>query len=707
MSKKFARLTGIAVAAGILFLPVFLCRANAEEDVKEMETMVVRGKKKKTPIVSEPGKTTINTQDYHGADIPQNVSDFVKDLPIMDYRGGSELVPDSDTYYLRGFDSNRFVNAMDGVTIRKTGGRRGSNIVDYALLPPFLIESVEVMPGPHSALYPGKSIGGTVNFISKTPRRHEEAKPDLSFLTSYGDYGTQNHSLSASGGAGNAIYDLGYQKYATDGYLRNHEADIDTVFGRLGYLLPNNGYVTFQASYTDADRQRPVVNDPDDPESDYDPDYPVREKQSGRDLYEDQEPTWDKTATYYRLNSKIPTPLGTWSAGAYYGEETRDHFDLDTGSWETHWKQQGAKVSNEFSVAEGHITILGAELAQNYDASDNESHEKRIETISGFAQHDWQITQRLNMTAGVRYEDVAINVDNSSNGGTWITGEDQWIERDWSDWSPKSFLNYELDDHADWLRDTSVSAGVSRIWRAPDYHGDYNPQGRPAGAWLEPEHGVGYDAVLSRRLIKDIQMQLNFFHYRIKDHIAWNRDFAEYGNQKGVPDSVDGTGNEYKDYVINLDKVIRQGVDMQIDGSLTEDLEFMLGYAYQNFDNQGDEPAGEEEVSNRPEHRANAGLTWHAREGTRLILDYEYQDDQVAVEAVEVAEDEYEFRETDVDAFHVFDLGVEQRLFDQWRGIKSGMLKVYVKNLFDRDYVNSSGEPALDRTMGAAVSFNY
>jgi iron complex outermembrane receptor protein len=266
-----------------------------------------------------------------------------------------------------------------------------------------------------------------------------------------------------------------------------------------------------------------VVNDPDDPASDYDPDYPVREKQSGRDLYYDQNPTWDKTATYYRLNSKIPTPLGTWSAGVYYGEETRDHSDLNTGSWKTHWKQQGAKVANEFSLGEGHVTTIGADLAQNYDASDDESYKKRIEIISGFAQHEWQITQRLNMTAGARHEDVTINVDNSNNnGGTWISGEDKWIERNWSEWSPKSFLTYELDDHADWLRDTSVSAGISRIWRAPDYHGDYNPQGKPTGAWLEPEHGTGYDAILSRRLAGDINLQLNYSYYRIKDFISYN-----------------------------------------------------------------------------------------------------------------------------------------------------------------------------------------
>lgn len=704
MRSRIVRLTVMMLLAGFLLPLVFFCRAAAEEQVSKMDNMVVKGEKQKPQMVTEPGKTKINTQDYPGAGIPQNVSDFVKDLPIMNHRGSSELVPDSDTFYLRGFDSNRFVNAMDGATIRKTGGRRGSNIVDYALLPPFLIEAVEVQPGPHSAIYPGKSIGGTLNFISTPPRHYDKVKPDFDFSASYGDYGTQNHSMSASGGAGDVTYDFGYQKYATDGYLRNHEADIDTFFGRLGYLLPNDGYITFQASHTDADRQRPVVNDPDDPASDYDPDYPVREKTSGRDLYHDDKPTWDKSATYYRLNSKIPTPMGNWSAGAYYGEETRDHFDLKEGSWETHWKQRGARVSNEFSVADGHVTTVGAELEQNYDAHDDESHKKRIEIMSGFAQHDWQITRRLNMTAGLRYEDVAINVDNSRNGGTWISGEDDWIERDWSDWSPKSFLTYELDDHADWLRDTSVSAGVSRIWRAPDYHGDYNPQGKPTGAWLEPEHGTGYDAILSRRIAGDINLEMNYSYYRIKDFISYNRGYAEYtatGGNEVEP------GMEFKDYKINLEEVVRQGLELQLHGSLTENIDFMLGYAYQNFDNQGDEPGGEEEVSNRPEHRANCSVTWHVFDGTRMILDHEYQDDQVSVKAEEVAEDEYEFDETEVDAFHVFDLGVEQRLFDQWNGIKDGRLKIYVKNLFDRDYVNSGGEPAVDRTMGASLSFRY
>lgn len=44
-------------------------------------------------------------------------------------------------------------------------------------------------------------------------------------------------------------------------------------------------------------------------------------------------------------------------------------------------------------------------------------------------------------------------------------------------------------------------------------------------------------------------------------------------------------------------------------------------------------------------------------------------------------------------------------MFDKWNGIKNGVLKLYVKNLFDEEYKNTSGYPATDRTVGAAFSF--
>lgn len=710
-------------------LPVSgMCGDTAsQEEVYDMGRIDFTAKGEKTiaePVSVDPQKSTIHLDDYKSVTIPQNAGDLVKELVIMDHRGETDLVPDDDTLYMRGFSSKRFTTALDGSAIRKTGGRQSSHIVDYALIPPFMIDSIEVLPGPHSALYPGKSIGGVVNFKTKDPKRHDTRKPDTAVSTSYGTYGTQNHSLSLAGSAGDFVYDLGYQNYATDGYLRNNEADINTFYSRLSYLLKNEGHVSFTASYTDADRQIPVNNDPDDAESDFDSDYPTVSEASR--FYDWQNPTWDKIATSYRLNLELPTSAGTWNASAFYGKENRDYSMMEwvdssdhslgtqDGSWETKWHQQGGKITNEFSLAEGHVTTVGAAVEQLFDGygdvpgwDDSEwAHDdkKRIEALAGFGQHEWSILEDLTMTAGLRYEDDTIWVSNhsSSSGTIYITGRGMWIERNYSEWVPKSFITYDLDDHATWLRDTSVSAGVSKIWRAPDYHGDYNPQGRPTGAWLDPEHGIGYDAVLNRRLFGDVQMKLNYSYYRIKDYIAYNRDYSEYWPKGG---NVVEPGLEYMDYKINLDEVVRQGIELQFSGSITDDLEFMAGWAWQEFENQGDEPAGETELDNRPENKVTGKLAWQVFDPTRLILDYEFQDEQITVKSEEISPDVYEFTDIAIDSFHLFNLAVEQTLFDKWNGMKNGVLKLYVKNLFDEEYKNTSGYPATDRTVGAAFSF--
>ncbi len=701
--------------------------AENEDRVYDAGQVQVTAKGERRQIRVDPQKTTISLDNYQSVGSPQNVGDIVKDMVIIDYRGATDLVPDDDTLYMRGFDSHRFVTALDGSTLRKTGGRRSSHIVDYAMLPPFLIEAVEILPGPHSALYPGKSIGGVVNFVTAEPHRYDSLKPDVAVALNYGTYDTRNHSASLQGGIGDFIYDLGYQKYATNGFLRHNEADIDTIFGRVGYILPNDGYITLSASYADADRERATVNDPNDPASDYDPDHPVLEK-VGWIYYQWQDPTWDKIGTNYRLNLKLPSPIGTWTASAYYGEENRDHALMEwvnpsdpsqgvkDGSWDTQWHQQGGKIANEFQLAEGHLTTLGMELEQCYDGygdvpgwgNSTFAHDdkKRIEIKSGFAQHEWAVNNRLTLEAGLRYEDTTVWVSNfsSSSGTMYITGREKWIKRNWSALSPKSFITYEFDDLARSLRDTSISLGVSRIWRAPDYHGEYNGSGRPQGAWIDPEHGVAYDLVFNRRLTGDIQMKLNYAYYKIKDYLVWNSKYSKYtpGGGNVVP-----PGLEYLDRLINLHEVIRQGVELQVDGHLGDKLYFLLGYAWQDFENQGNEPAGETDLGNQIDNYLTARVTYQLSPATSMTLHYEYKDDQVITTSTEIAPDIWEFEDISIDSFDVVNLSLTHTLFEKWQGLNKGTLRLYVNNLLNEDYQNTSGYPATDLTVGTGIELQF
>jgi len=92
-------------------------------------------------------------------------------------------------------------------------------------------------------------------------------------------------------------------------------------------------------------------------------------------------------------------------------------------------------------------------------------------------------------------------------------------------------------------------------------------------------------------------------------------------------------------------------------------------------------------------------------EGTTLIFDYEYQDEQVIITSDEIAPDVYEFHEIAIDSYHVVNFAVEQRL-DKWLNLKNCVLKIYVKNLFDKKYQNTKGYPAVDCTVGAGIRFS-
>ena len=716
MQEKIGFLMKKALFVVFLLTAVLLNSAIAEDSVKYIDDIRVVGKKEQPSVSLEPQKTLIKIETYKSPTISQNVGDILKDFVIMDYRAESDLVPGYDTLYMRGFSSKRFVTALDGFQIRNTGGRPTTGTVDYSLLPPFLIDSIEILPGPHSALYPGESLGGVINFKIHEPKPYETLKPDVSVSTSYGAYDTQQHNLSLRGGSGNLTYDLGYQKYFTNGYLRNNEADIDNFFGRFGYLLPNNGYIALTTSYAHIDREVPVKNDRDDPGSDYDGDYPEVSSGAGSSysrFYAWQHPEVQKTASHYQLNFKLPTSWGNCKANAYYRLENhdrptlvwvkpKDHSNATMdGSWDVDFRQQGGQISNEFNLAPGHTTNIGGGIEQLYDKEDyynaekskrlmEDRYHKRNENIFGFVQHKWAILPELLLTAGLRYED---NTVWASNYCPWqdtfhVPGYGTWAKETYSEWMPKSFFTYKLDGLADELRDTSISLGISRIWRSPGEIVECQYAGVPQIVWLDPEHGVGYDVIFDRRLAGNIHMQLNYSYSRIKDYIARNNLFTN-GNQ----------------YMINLDEVIRQGIELQFAGSLTDSLDFRLGYAWQDFENKGDELAGKTELDDRAKNRINAGLSWRLFEGTTLMFDYEYQDDQTIVITDEV-EGDYEFHEIALDSYHVVDLAVEQTLFDKWRNLKNCVLKIYVKNLFDKEYQNTNGYPALDCTVGAGISFS-
>jgi iron complex outermembrane receptor protein len=690
---------------------------SASKELKKLDDIVVEAKGVHRDMVVKPEGTVIDTDDHEVIGGAASVLDYLKAMAIIDFKGITDLTPDEDTIRMRDFSSDRFVTTIDGLIVQKTGGRKGSNIVDYALMPAFLIDTVEILPGPHWALYDARAIGGVVNMVTKAPKIHEGLKPDITLDTRYSSYNTLNSSLSMEGGAGIFTWDFGYQKNSTDGYLRQGETDIRTFFTRFGLILPYEGYVTLSGSYTTADRETPVNNNPDVADNNgvtgYDPDYP----ETAGSLFDPwQKSTWNKDAWAYRLNYLQKLPVGKLSFGAYTSKENRDRAYWDWVNASNHslgtkytssvttWRQHGGKIMDEITWSGDNVTTVGFDMAQLYDGdSTNDDGDKRVDKRGTFLQHRWGIIPALDLKLGLRYEDLQVHVSN--NPASQIPDKGNWIVRRWGEFIPKSFLTWKMDGLGESMRDTTLSAGVSKIWHTPDAHGDYNPQGRPTGAWLEPEHGVGYDLIFTRRLFGDVNVKVDYSFYDINDYFIGNSKYARY--------SGGSAGNlRYSDYMINLDEVYRYGLETEIDGKITRDLSFYLTYAWQKFENRGDEPAGKDGLDNMAENRISAGLRYKLSGKTTLMLDYLYQSKEVIENSDEITDPVthdvigYSWSEVDNPAHHVFDIGVKQNLYKGGGLLRDATMSVYVKNLFDEDYVNTSGYPATDRTCGASVSLS-
>jgi outer membrane cobalamin receptor len=465
-------------------------KEETEQKLLKLEEVRVTAPRQDEDIVVSPSTTTINVEEYKTTGTAKNVVDILKDRAIIDFRGQSDLVPEEDDVYMRGFDAHRFTTAMDGMTIdygRSAASGTRTMVVDFATLPIGQIESVEIMPGPHSALYGGKSMGGVINLKTKRPEKYTILKPDCRVTTSYGSYNTQNHSVSIDGGAGSFVYGLSYQHYRTDGYLRHNSTEIDNYSARFGYILPLDGYISFNVAYTDKDKEDVAKNEVGG--VDYDSDYPETTTTTNYGWNDRKQDIYEYT---YRLNYEQPSRIGLWNIGAYYGNQDWENSyfrEKDTGkrpevepdeielysSGTRRNRQVGVKIQDEIGFSEDNTVTVGFDRVQmwqepEYYYYEDTMYQKEKHDIyycnAGYLQDKWTIIPRLTLTAGLRYEDVSYwrSNWNSSANTTYITGKGRWVRRDSNQWIPKSFLTYDFDGLAEVLSDTSVSIGASKIW---------------------------------------------------------------------------------------------------------------------------------------------------------------------------------------------------------------------------------------------------
>lgn len=130
--------------------------------------------------------------------------------------------------FIRGAESNHTLVLVDGVRINP--GTIG--LAALQNIPPSMIERIELVKGPRSALYGTDAIGGVINVITR-----RGARDGWSAEVGYGDYDTRQASLNGGFGLGRAEVDVGVSWLDSDGFPTRTTDDTDRGFENLSANL--------------------------------------------------------------------------------------------------------------------------------------------------------------------------------------------------------------------------------------------------------------------------------------------------------------------------------------------------------------------------------------------------------------------------------------------------------------------------------------
>ena len=136
---------------------------------------------------------------------------------------------------------------VDGIPLSMPDGIGNPGSVDLGI-----IDSIEVMRGPFSAMY-GNSSGGVIQMLTAKP----DAQPSVSIDVLGGTYGTQRTSTEASGIQKGIDYLINYSDFSSDGFRTQSASDKQQATAKLGFKLTEDTKLSTLINWFDQNAQDP------------------------------------------------------------------------------------------------------------------------------------------------------------------------------------------------------------------------------------------------------------------------------------------------------------------------------------------------------------------------------------------------------------------------------------------------------------------
>lgn len=446
---------------------------------------------------------------------------------------------------LQGLSAEYTMIMIDGIPIV---GRSSGNL-DLDRITINNIKQIEIVKGPSSSLYGSEALGGVINIITEKPK-YDTLKGDVSFFTRGGareeldlngnlvykknKLGLITSINSNSGGA----FDLSpqtqgntteaYQNYTASLQLTYDFSDKLRLLTSQRYFLETQNIINKQIDWNANTELHHILND-----------------------------TWSLDYTFYATRFK-----------------TESQFNGNTSLFNQTLFRPEIRTTANFIKS-----TLNAGIGVNFDALERTFFTKK-ETFNAkyvFVQYDFHPTENMNTVIGARFD--------SHNKYK-------------SAFSPKISSTYSINN---WL---TAKGSVGFGFKAPDFrqlffnflnnsggyivlgtrtlhelYGD-EPNVSVLNKDLKPESSIGYNLGFQVKPTSDIKVNINFFRNDIKDLI--NTIALEKPTNTAIGTPVlpgIGTGTSVF-YYENRDEVFTQGVELDINYKISDNLRFIGGYQY-------------------------------------------------------------------------------------------------------------------------------
>ncbi len=639
----------ITPVRAIITLPMVLCALTAlAEEPAELEDMFVTAGLEPISTQDVASSITIITREEIEQRQVKFLADLLRDVPgfSVSQAGGAGA---QTQIRVRGAEANQLLVLMDGI---RANDPASADEFQFQYASTANIERIEIIRGPQSAIWGTDALAGVINII----RRRDVANEYLAAEAEYGSFNSL--SLAADGGISRDRYQLsgGISYMKTDGTNISRQGDEDdgaenaNINAALEVDPSDSWHLVFSGQHVNS-------------KTDFDDvDFFV----SG--LPVDADRVTEARRDYLRGEARFDPQSSPWSGSFSVNWLDTDNDNFSDGVWNTSTAAESLELRLKTSV------LLGAGEKQNHrltfavDHGDVDFSQRGTSSPFGDPNQDqsYDVTgyaaeyvgapiAGLSWTANARLDDYS-DFDNAS---TWQIAASQHINSAWK-----------------------VRGSVGTGSKAPTFTERYGffPDFFIGNPDLKPETSKGWELGLETGFYQDrYHLSAVYFDQELEDEIdgfVFDLDTFLFtaANKEGISD--------------------RKGVELVLDGQVTEPLSFNATYTYVDA-TETDASGNKIREVRRPRHMASLNLRyWFATDRGNVNLNVNYNGTQL---------DNYfpppyfAQQQVELDSYTVVDIAASWKL--------SGSLELVgrISNLFDEDYEEILGFARPGRALYAGL----